>query len=90
MTHVQLHQKASGKRVLPVFYSDNYMSLVPGESRVVTVEFATKDLQGERPLIEVDGFNVDVKQSGGVVSIVPNLNALPGHWPESQIVPLAK
>ncbi len=86
MTHVQLHRKASGKRVLPVFYSDNYLSLVPGESRTVTVEFATKDLGGERALIEVDGFNVDVRQSGGVVSIVPNLNALPGHWPASGIV----
>jgi hypothetical protein len=41
-------------------------------------------------LIEVDGFNVDVKQSGGVVSVVPNLNALPGHWPASGIVSLVK
>ena len=86
MTHLQLHRKTSGKRVLPVFYSDNYLSLVPGESRVVTVEFATKDLGGERALIEVDGFNVDVKRSDGVVSIGPNLNALPGHWPASGIV----
>ena len=90
MTHVQLHRKTSGKRVLPVFYSDNYLSLVPGESRVVTVEFATKDLGGERALIEVDGFNVDVTRSDGVVSIGPNLNALPGHWPASGIVALVK
>ncbi len=90
MTHVQLHRKTSGKRVLPVFYSDNYLSLVPGESRVVTVEFATKDLGGERALISVDGFNVDVKRSDGVVSVGPNLNALPGHWPASEIVASAK
>ena len=32
LSHLQLHQKKSGKRVLPVFYSDNYLSLVPGES----------------------------------------------------------
>jgi mannosylglycoprotein endo-beta-mannosidase len=90
MTHLQLHRKTSGKRVLPVFYSDNYLSLVPGESRVVTIELATKDLGGEKALIEVDGFNVEVKQSGGVVSIAPNLNALPGHWPASGIVSLVK
>jgi hypothetical protein len=29
MAHVQLRRK-SGERVLPVFYSDNYVSLVPG------------------------------------------------------------
>jgi mannosylglycoprotein endo-beta-mannosidase len=90
MTHLQLHRKTSGKRVLPVFYSDNYLSLVPGESRTVTVEFATKDLGGERAWIEVDGFNVDVTRSDGVVSIGSNLNALPGHWPASGIVSSVK
>lgn len=48
MTHLQLHQKATGKRVLPVFYSDNYMSLAPRETRTVTIEAATKDI-GEMP-----------------------------------------
>lgn len=87
MTHLQLHRKQSGKRVLPVFYSDNYISLVPGESRTLTVEFATKDLGTDTPLIEIDGFNVDVKPSEGAVSVAPNLNALPSHWPASNLVP---
>jgi hypothetical protein len=30
---------AGGARVLPVYWSDNYVSLMPGESRVVTAEF---------------------------------------------------
>ncbi|MGB8833995.1 MAG: glycoside hydrolase family 2 TIM barrel-domain containing protein, partial [Candidatus Sulfotelmatobacter sp.] len=36
LTHLQLHQKKGGARVLPVFYSDNYISLVPGESSTVS------------------------------------------------------
>jgi mannosylglycoprotein endo-beta-mannosidase len=87
LSHLQLHQKKSGKRVLPVFYSDNYVSLVPGESSTVTIEAATKDLQGDLPLVELDGFNVDVKAVDGPVSIAPNVNALPAHWPASDIVP---
>jgi mannosylglycoprotein endo-beta-mannosidase len=87
MAHVQLHQKKSGKRVLPVFYSDNYISLVPGESSTVTIEAATKDLQDDLPLVELDGFNVDVKPVDGPVSVAPNVNALPSHWPASNIVP---
>lgn len=87
LSHLQLHQKKSGKRVLPVFYSDNYLSLVPHESTTVTIETATKDLQGEDPVIEVDGYNVDVKSVDGPVSITTNLNAQPAHWPESNIVP---
>jgi len=90
MSHLQLHQKKSGKRVLPVFYSDNYLSLIPGESTTVTIEAATKDFQGDDPLIEVDGYNVDVKPVDGPVSIATNVNAQPSHWPESNIVPEEK
>lgn len=87
LTHLQLHRKKSGRRVLPVFYSENYISLVPGEAVVVKIEAATKDLQGDLPLIEVDGYNVDVKPVDGAVSIALNLNAQPSHWPASNIVP---
>lgn len=87
MAHMQLHAKKSGKRVLPAFYSDNYLTLVPGESRTVTIEAATKDLAGDMPMILVDGFNAGVTPVDGAVSIGPNVNADPMHWPASQIVP---
>ncbi len=87
LSHFQLHQKKSGRRVLPVFYSDNYISLVPGQSSTISIEAATKDLQGDSPLLELDGFNVDVKPLDGPVSIVTNVNAQPSHWPASNIVP---
>jgi len=87
LSHLQLHQKKSGQRVLPVFYSDNYISLVPGESSTVSIEAATKDLQADLPLIELDGYNVDVKPVDGPVPIIANVNAQPSHWPASNIVP---
>ncbi len=87
LAHLQLHQKNSGRRVLPVFYSDNYISLSPGDSAGVRIEAATKDLQGDEPLIEIDGYNVDVKPVDGPVSVTLNQNAQPSHWPASNIVP---
>lgn len=87
LTHLQIHQKKSGRRVLPVFYSDNYLSLVPGDSSTVTIEATTKDLQGDAPLVELDGYNVDVNPVNGPVSIATNVNAQPSHWPASNIVP---
>ena len=87
MTHLQLHQKQSGKRVLPAFYSDNYVTLVPNESRTLTIEAATKDLANESPLVAIDGYNIDVKPTNGEVTIAPNLNAQPLHWPASNLVP---
>ena len=86
LAHLQLHQKTTGKRVLPVFYSDNYLSLVPGESRIVTVEAATENVAGEATLL-VDGYNVDVEPVPGPVAISLNENAQPMHWPPSSIVP---
>jgi exo-1,4-beta-D-glucosaminidase len=44
--------------VLPVFWDDNYISLLPEEKRTLQVEFDAKYLNGERPLLKVDGWNV--------------------------------
>ena len=59
MTHVQLRRK-NGERVLPVYYSDNYVSLTPNESRTITIEAATSDMKGDAALVLVDGWNVSV------------------------------
>jgi len=66
MTHLQLRRRASGERVLPVYYSDNYVSLLPGEGKKIQIEAATADFGGEEALIAVDGFNVSVEPSDGV------------------------
>src|ERR1700722_11464582 len=60
MAHLQLRRKRSNERVLPVYYSDNYVSLVANESRAITIEAATQDLKGDAGLIVVDGWNVAV------------------------------
>jgi hypothetical protein len=65
MTHLQLRRAHSGARVLPAFYSDNYLSLIPGETKSVRIEAAQADLQGEPPLIAVDGWNVTVTNTPG-------------------------
>ena len=41
-----------------MYYSDNYVSLLPGESRTISVEAADQDLRGEEPMIAFDGWNV--------------------------------
>jgi hypothetical protein len=79
MTHLQLHEKQSGARVLPVFYSDNYVSLMPGEAKTVTITAAVKEVHGDA-LVLVDGWNVTVKAGAGIEQ---NVNAQPAHWPET-------
>ncbi len=82
MTHLQLRRQGSGDRVLPVYYSDNYISLVPGESKTITIEAATADLKGDTPLVVVDGWNVAVTPASSAgASIKLNDNAQVNHWP---------
>jgi hypothetical protein len=78
MTHIQLRKQSSNERVLPVYYDDNYVSLLPGERRTIRVEAASKDLGGDNPLIVVDGWNpvVQGRSFSGGVSIAPNTPAL--------------
>jgi hypothetical protein len=51
-------KKTSLEPVLPVFWDDNYISLLPGEKRTISVEFYSKNLGGEDPVLKVDGWNV--------------------------------
>jgi hypothetical protein len=45
-------------RVLPVFYSDNYVSVLPGESKTIVLEYAPD--AGSRALqVSVRGWNVE-------------------------------
>ena len=78
MAHLQLRKAHSNTRVLPVFYSDNYVSLLPGEGKMLTVEAQTSDLGGEPPLLALDGWNVTVKPTAtaSAVRVVPNAGAL--------------
>ena len=48
-----------GDRILPALYSDNYVSLMPGERRTIITELEGADTRGESPRIVVEGFNVD-------------------------------
>jgi len=81
MTHIQLRRR-SGERVLPAFYSDNYVSLLPGETKTLTVEASLAELHGEDELVVVDGWNVHVAPASSAgVSIQTNVEAEAGHWP---------
>jgi exo-1,4-beta-D-glucosaminidase len=47
----------SGKSIVPVLWDDNYISLVPKESRVIKVTFPASALKGEKPVFKYKGWN---------------------------------
>jgi exo-1,4-beta-D-glucosaminidase len=44
--------------VLPILWSDNYISLVPGEKREITASYAKRRLRSGKPVVKIDGWNV--------------------------------
>jgi exo-1,4-beta-D-glucosaminidase len=48
-----------GDEILPVFWQDNYISLLPGEKREVTATYRAQELGGSQPAVEVSGWNVE-------------------------------
>lgn len=82
MAHLQLRNAKTNTRVLPVFYSDNYVSLLPGEHNKITIEASAKDLNGQPPVVLIDGLNIAVQASANNgVEIRLNDNAQVSNWP---------
>jgi hypothetical protein len=58
MVRLTAVREKTGDRVLPALYSDNYVTLMPGESLAIRTELQEADCRGERPSVRVSGFNV--------------------------------
>ncbi len=56
--HLRISKGQGGEEVLPVLWEDNYVSLLPGETIELEARYRVKDLEGEKPVVEVDGWNV--------------------------------
>jgi exo-1,4-beta-D-glucosaminidase len=56
---LQVNRGETLKPVLPVLWEDNYVSLLPGESKTVQASFSQADLDGTRPTLAVTGWNLE-------------------------------
>ncbi len=55
---LRLVREKSGESVRPIFWEDNYFSLLPGEKRTIRGRFSEQDLEGEQPILKVGGWNI--------------------------------
>jgi len=51
-----LDKEMDGEEVLPVFWNDNYINLLPGESQILEVRVKTKHLSGQKPVVRFHGW----------------------------------
>jgi exo-1,4-beta-D-glucosaminidase len=56
--HPRVTKGKDGDDLVPIFWDDNYFSLLPGEEKTVSVTFDPSDLDGKNPVVELEGFNI--------------------------------
>jgi exo-1,4-beta-D-glucosaminidase len=58
MVHLKITREKGGEEVTPIYWEDNYFSLLPGEQREVTARYDVSALEGKEAALAVDGFNI--------------------------------
>ena len=58
MVRINVIGAEDGDQILPMFYSDNYFSLLPGEEKVVSLNWKDVDTRGNKAEVVVTGYNV--------------------------------
>ncbi|MGH9467900.1 MAG: glycosyl hydrolase 2 galactose-binding domain-containing protein, partial [Terriglobales bacterium] len=58
LIHLRIVNSRTGEELLPVWWQDNYISLLPGESDSVRVRFPAPQLRDAPPALRVDGWNL--------------------------------
>jgi hypothetical protein len=56
---VSLIDPKTQQRILPTFYNDNYVSVLPGESKTVIIDYTQTSVE---PVVEVNGWNTGKHQ----------------------------
>jgi exo-1,4-beta-D-glucosaminidase len=59
MVYLDLKRGQSNQSIVPVFWKENYFTLLPGEERNVSVWVHTADLHGQKGKVVVGGWNVE-------------------------------
>jgi len=69
MIRLRVLDKNTGERILPVLYSDNYFSLLPNETKTVTMEFESD----KTPEFKAEGWNVIEFKEGSPINNITNI-----------------
>ena len=56
--HTALTKGKGGEEITPVFWDDNYISLLPGESRDIAARCYNRDYEGSDINLKIEGWNV--------------------------------
>ncbi len=88
MVWLRLQDAATGKPIRPAFYDDNFVSLLPGESRSIRIEYAG-DIKPVGTKLVVDGWNIAPReyQNGKWKTLPVRPRMIPASAPTVMVAP---
>lgn len=57
--HLALIKGEEGDEISPTYWDDNYINLLPGESRNISARYLNDDLDNSKLYLKIDGWNVE-------------------------------
>jgi exo-1,4-beta-D-glucosaminidase len=56
---LKVNKGQGGPEILPVLWTDNYISLLPGEKRELAATYRVSALGAAKPVLEMHGWNTE-------------------------------
>jgi exo-1,4-beta-D-glucosaminidase len=56
--HLRLANSKDGDDIVPIFWDDNYFSLLPGEEKSLSLSYDSSNVEIKDAVLEVSGFNI--------------------------------
>ena len=56
--NASIRKGPDGDEVLPSFWSDNYVSILPGKTKELTIRFRQRLLDDQTPVLKIEGWNI--------------------------------
>ncbi|MCL2152248.1 MAG: discoidin domain-containing protein [Oscillospiraceae bacterium] len=73
MTRLKMMKGLTEERILPTYYDDNYFGMLPGETRIVNIEFEAKHAGIYEPVLRMEGYNT-------VSAVIDGAGSTPSTW----------
>ncbi|HTU34463.1 MAG TPA: glycoside hydrolase family 2 protein [Candidatus Acidoferrum sp.] len=69
-----IRPKDGDSEILPVLWTDNYIALMPGESREITARYPSAQTLGDAPQLTVSGWNIET-ETATITNAKPSASA---------------
>jgi len=57
--HLALLKGEGDNEISPTYWDDNYLSLLPGEGKVITARFSNNNIDNSNMFLKIDGWNIE-------------------------------